>query len=206
MRTEALYCRLIEDGGKSGTDGFDAHVAASILCLSFGESFKEGKSIVALVGLDGDELRALVTQLFPHAGDFLALVDPDAVVAREDDEACLLDLLQRCTTMRSVFEKRLAAMLARRAQRPNHLWQDLGLRNRGELSMLMARHFEPLAVRNSKDMKWKKFLYRTICRDTGYSLCTAPSCSQCDDFEICFGEESGESLLARVRREAETAG
>ena len=54
-------------------------------------------------------------------------------------------------------------------------------------------------------MKWKKFLYRMICRDTGYSLCTAPSCSECDDFEICFGEESGESFLARARRRVEAA-
>jgi nitrogen fixation protein NifQ len=204
MRAQELYCRLIE-GGSSGSEGFDAHVVASILCLSFSESLAEGRPLMAMAGLDGSELSALVTQFFPHAGDLLTVAEPDAVVARDDDEACLLDLLQRCTTMRSVFEKRLAAMLARRAQRPNHLWQDLGLRNRGELSMLMARHFEPLAARNSRDMKWKKFLYRTICRDTGYSLCTAPSCSECDDFEICFGEESGESLLARVRRETETA-
>jgi nitrogen fixation protein NifQ len=93
--------------------------------------------------------------------------------------------------------------VARRAQRPNHLWQDLGLGNRRELSRLMNQHFRPLAVRNTADMKWKKFLYRTICRDEGFSLCTAPSCSECNDFEACFGEESGESFLARARRKAE---
>ena len=54
-------------------------------------------------------------------------------------------------------------------------------------------------------MKWKKFFYRTICRDEGYMLCAAPSCAECDDFEICFGEESGESLLARARRIADMA-
>jgi nitrogen fixation protein NifQ len=52
-------------------------------------------------------------------------------------------------------------------------------------------------------MKWKKFLYRMICRDEGFRLCSAPSCSECDDFAVCFGEESGESLLARTRREAD---
>jgi nitrogen fixation protein NifQ len=80
------------------------------------------------------------------------------------------------------------------------LWQDLGLRDRGELSQLMKRHFRLLAARNSGDMKWKKFLYRMICRDAGYSLCTAPSCAECTDFENCFGDESGESRLARTRR------
>ena len=89
--------------------------------------------------------------------------------------------------------------------RPNHLWQDLGLRNRGELSALMRRHFEPLADRNVNDMKWKKFLYRMICRDEGFRLCTAPSCAECDDFAVCFGDESGESLLARNRRQSDLA-
>jgi hypothetical protein len=54
-------------------------------------------------------------------------------------------------------------------------------------------------------MKWKKYLYRTICGDSGYALCSAPSCAECADFDGCFGEETGESFLARARRSAETA-
>jgi nitrogen fixation protein NifQ len=53
-------------------------------------------------------------------------------------------------------------------------------------------------------MKWKKFFFRMICKDEGFRLCSAPSCAECDDFSLCFGDESGESLLARSRREAET--
>ena len=52
----------------------------------------------------------------------------------------------------------------------------------------MARHFKPLAMRNKQDMKWKKFFYRVICADAAYTLCTAPSCGECDDFDHCFGE------------------
>jgi nitrogen fixation protein NifQ len=100
----------------------------------------------------------------------------------------------------------LAAIVARRAQRPNHLWQDLGLRHRRELSWLMERHFEPLATRNAADMKWKKFLYRMICRDTGFLICSAPICTECSDFDACFGDESGESLLASSRRLAGRTG
>ena len=33
----------------------------------------------------------------------------------------------------------------------------------------------------------------------GFSLCTTPICSDCDDFEHCFGSEDGESMLARQR-------
>jgi nitrogen fixation protein NifQ len=67
----------------------------------------------------------------------------------------------------------------------------------------MSRHFEWLAERNTRDMKWKKFLYRTVCRDGSFPVCTAPCCSECCDFDACFGEEGGESLLALARREAD---
>jgi nitrogen fixation protein NifQ len=70
----------------------------------------------------------------------------------------------------------------------------------------MQRHFAPLARRNTQDMKWKKFFFRMLCRDEGYSLCSAPSCSECSDFCACFGDESGESLLARERLQSETPG
>ena len=45
----------------------------------------------------------------------------------------------------------------------------------------MLRHFAELARRNNPDMKWKKFFYRMICRDEGFSMCVG-------------------SLLFRVRR------
>jgi nitrogen fixation protein NifQ len=141
----------------------------------------------------------LIAHIFPNAAPW-SIPAPAGEVERSADEACLLDLLTSCTTSRTVFEVRLAAMISRRAQRPNHLWQDLGLHNRRDLSELMTRHFKPLAMRNTKDMKWKKFFYRMICAEAAYSLCTAPSCGECDDFDHCFGEETGESLLARSRR------
>ena len=34
----------------------------------------------------------------------------------------------------------------------------------------------------------------------GMVMCTTPVCTDCTDFDLCFGEESGESRLARVRR------
>jgi nitrogen fixation protein NifQ len=67
----------------------------------------------------------------------------------------------------------------------------------------MTRHFAPLARRNRSYMKWKKFFFRTICRDADYALCSAPSCGECSDFDACFSEETGESLLAHIRRDAE---
>ncbi len=198
MHAEDFYDVLM--GARSPEiDEFDAHVVASILAISFGEAVGEGHSITSATGLSSEQLNTLVTEAFRGVAPW-RFGAPAGEVERSADEACLLDLLTSCSTSRTIFQVRLAAMIARRAQCPNHLWQDLGLRDRGDLSALMTRHFKPLAMRNKQDMKWKKFFYRVICADAAYSLCTAPSCGECDDFDHCFGEETGESLLARARR------
>ncbi len=71
----------------------------------------------------------------------------------------------------------------------DHLWQDLGLWERADLSKLMLQNFAPLAERNVKDMKWKKFLYKQLCEAEGIYTCRAPSCEVCTDYDVCFGPE-----------------
>ncbi len=70
----------------------------------------------------------------------------------------------------------------------DHLWQDLGLWSRKDLSALMHDNFRPLAERNTQDMKWKKFLYKQLCIGEGIYVCRAPSCEVCVDYAACFGE------------------
>jgi len=181
-------------------DSFDRHIVASIFALALREAGSSGAGACAATGLDPADLGDLLKQVCLGDGQVF-LTECVVPVERSADECCLLDLLWQCARDRSIFQKRLAAMVARRSQYPNHLWQDLGLRNRGELRALMARHFPALAARNALDMKWKKFLYRMICADASYALCTAPSCGECTDFQNCFGDEPGEGLLARLRVE-----
>lgn len=71
----------------------------------------------------------------------------------------------------------------------DHLWQDLGLWSRTELSGLLIHNFPRLAELNSKDMKWKKFLYKRLCEAEGLYVCRAPSCEVCKDYQQCFGAE-----------------
>ncbi|MES9990869.1 MAG: nitrogen fixation protein NifQ [Candidatus Thiodiazotropha sp.] len=71
----------------------------------------------------------------------------------------------------------------------DHLWQDLGLWQRADLSRLMMECFEPLAKRNDRDMKWKKFLYKQLCETEGIYTCRSPSCEVCVDYDNCFGSE-----------------
>jgi nitrogen fixation protein NifQ len=71
----------------------------------------------------------------------------------------------------------------------DHLWQDLGLWSRSQLSAMLQYNFPGLAAKNDKDMKWKKFLYKQLCEAEGLYLCRAPSCNVCIDYPKCYGSE-----------------
>lgn len=201
MNADEAYRRLTQLSERSSYDEFDIHVVASILALAMAEARHDGRSVCDGVGLGSAMLGELVFEVIPGAS--LGDIAGDLVVVVDAEEQSLRDILWMYSTNASPVERWLAAMIARRCSYPHHLWQDLGLRNRGELSRLMARHFEKLAERNRSDMKWKKFLYRMVCRSEGFSLCTAPVCSDCDDFDTCFGAEDGEARLARIRNRRE---
>jgi len=174
---------------------FDRHVLASILAVAT----MENGAVAERAGLAATDLAAMMAHWFPAAcGMGLA----HASVAPDDDETAIVrDLLLMNRSSDSETSRWLAAMIARRAMEPNHLWEDLGLRDRSELTRLLARHFAPLAARNTGNMRWKRFFYRALCESDGFVMCTTPICTDCRDFELCFGDESGESRMAERRRE-----
>jgi nitrogen fixation protein NifQ len=157
------------------------------------------------MGLDKPALMELIGAMFPDLMSAFAGVLDDPVIVIDAEEQSVRDILGMFSTGAGRLERYLAAVIARRCKSPHHLWQDLGLHDRDELSRLMKRHFARLAERNQHNMKWKKFLYRMVCRSEGFSLCTAPVCSECSDFDSCFGAEDGESRLARVAHAHEEA-
>ena len=198
MTPDAMYTHLMQANAATACDPFDGHVLACVFTAAVDEC-RAGGSFTGALGISGSTLRRNVERYFPGTLEGLEMFKLDAEPAVNEDEKCLRELLWRFRTTSSPINSLLTFLVARRATRPNHLWQDLGLANRDELSRLMLRHFAALARRNDQDMKWKKFFYRMICRDDGFSMCAAPCCSECGDFEACFGSESGESLLARTR-------
>lgn len=198
METKELYASFMRAASGGACDGFDAHVVACALSLAVSEGMGDAATLVNGMGLERAELLTLISEVFPAlSAPFERILSVEVVFTRQADEACLRELLGRHASG-GKLSLALAAVVARRALRPHHLWQDLGLRNRRELSWLMERHFERLATKNAKDMKWKKYLYRAICRDEGFALCVAPSCGECRDFEGCFGDERGDSLLTHA--------
>ena len=111
----------------------------------------------------------------------------DLVLAEEVDDLRTLLLDHRTADLPETAW--MAAAVARACLFSDHLWQDLGLTSRKDLSGLLTRHFGPLASKNTGDMKWKKFFYKQLCDREGLNLCKAPSCGVCADYKICFGPE-----------------
>jgi nitrogen fixation protein NifQ len=116
----------------------------------------------------------------------------EVVVGREDEvEDLVALLLAHAAPQAGTAAKReaMAHFVAVGCLGQNHLWQDLQLPSRRELSVLMDTWFPALAAKNAQDMKWKKFLYKQLCERAELFLCKAPTCGECVDHAKCFGPE-----------------
>lgn len=83
----------------------------------------------------------------------------------------------------------LAATMARACLGHDHLWHDLGLASRDELSRILYTHFPNLSALNVGRMRWKKFFYKQLCERLEVKACRAPSCGVCANQAECFGPE-----------------
>jgi nitrogen fixation protein NifQ len=156
-------------------------VFASLLT---GRSLNQGV-LTATLGLPESLFQLLWNDYFPGAHLKLTSGPGEDIAELED----LLNLLLEYRAGVRESEFWLAHIVAYSCCGRNHLWQDLGLVDRGELSLLMNTAFPGLAALNTGDMKWKKFIYRHYCAKEGIYVCPAPSCGQCADHAKCFSPE-----------------
>jgi len=179
---DGTYARLMA----VATGGRNSHILASILAnWSVGES-----ALPARLGLSRVDYRKLFFSHFPgvqwHEDPaYMGVADYDHLPECDD----LIKLMLDARAGVDDSEVWLAEIIAAACMGMDHLWQDLGLFSRGELSELMRLNFPALAVRNDRDMKWKKFLYKQLCEQEGIYVCRAPSCDVCTDYEVCFSPE-----------------
>jgi nitrogen fixation protein NifQ len=179
---------------------FTAHVFACIVSIGLFEAHRNGSSLGYVVGLGRKELEDLSRDWLPGGFACIDLLAEPESAAFDDEEEQLRQLLSAHQASSAPEALWLTAMITRRSMLGDHLWQDLGLLDRDDLNRLMRERFPGLAARNVANMKWKKFFYRMLCELEGFTLCTAPTCRECCDFDNCFGAETGESVLARIRR------
>ena len=112
-------------------------------------------------------------------------LDFERMLERQD----LIDLLKHYSLPDVVETDWVIGILVAGCLGDDHLWHDLGLWSRTQLTALLNYNFPELAAKNTQDMKWKKFLYKQLCEHEGLYLCRAPSCAVCVDYSKCYGSE-----------------
>lgn len=170
-------------GARGGVN--DGPVASMLSSWLLGEG-----ALPYRLGLEPLKFRRAIRYHFPKArfsapAKMRDKVTPERALEWDDVKRYLLKhRAHRCPS-----EVWMAEIIASGCMGLNHLWQDLGLHNRAELSQLLETNFPRMAKRNVQNMKWKKFIYKELCRTEGIFVCRAPSCDVCKDYDDCFGPE-----------------
>ncbi|MGG7539790.1 nitrogen fixation protein NifQ [Rhizobium sp. Nf11,1] len=173
---------------------FDQYVLTCVLSRALEEIDAGEATATEATGLSQVELRDIVNRSFPaptiHAFSLEDVSDAEPGM----EEELLRGLLLAHARPDDSASVSFAKIIARRALRHDHLWRELGLFDRVELSRLLSTHFPKLAAGNTDNMRWKKYFYRKLCEAEGFSLCTAAACQECKELESCFAPEEGESV------------
>lgn len=183
-------------------EDFDRHVIGRVFLHAAVEAERLNEPVPDRLGVEGASLWRLARYLRVETFVSRSL---DRAKPADDEELMVRELLSQNCPPENDIGGWLSCAIARRALEPNHLWEDLGLAARPDLSRLLGRHFPGLAGKNVRNMRWKKFLYRAICEAEGFTMCPSPTCDSCAEFSICYSDDSGASALVRNTRKVEAA-
>jgi len=141
------------------------------------------------LGLTRDALDALLSRHFPHSA--LPHAAPERIAASEHRafaDAMRAMLLQHESSLAAtdLDAQCLATIMATACLRPDHLWRDLGLDGRDDVTAILTRHYPRLVARNMDGTRWKKFLARELALAEGRAPGPAPGCPGCEDYGFCY--------------------
>lgn len=146
------------------------------------------------LGLPSAEFRQMLDHHFPGAAQ--AGWEPDVPPQDADSLPCefadLVDMLVdgRTPGLDGPEVRWAAHALASGCFGHTHLWQDMGLSGRNDVTALLHQVFTPVHDANTTDMKWKKFFYHRVCERLDLHPCPEPSCEGCDHYVQCHGAEA----------------
>lgn len=80
--------------------------------------------------------------------------------------------------------------------RTDHLWRDLGLAGREDVTALLRRHYPGLPERNVRNLRWKKFLAYAARERAGLAPQAAPGCAGCEEEALCYPAEPSPATMA----------
>ncbi len=165
-------------------------------------------------GLAPDELDAMALHFFPLLGlptapaiDLVAAIDSDASLVRDqwlteraafqqtglaDAHGEFTDLIRDLLGTHCVpslpASGWVISTLAQACLRPDHLWRDLGLTGRDDVTALLNRHFPTLVKLNVQNLRWKQFLSYAAHEQAGLAPSPAPGCPGCEDYDYCYAK------------------
>ncbi len=177
---QTLYGRLMAFSEGLPNDDLFARMLAS---WQLGEG-----ELPACMGLTPADFEAMLARHFPGFEPVTtkgAVPDPERAPERDE----LYQLIAGHRRNADPSEEWITQLMVAACMAGNHLWQDLGLWSRKDLSRMIGDNFPALAAKNDRDMKWKKFFYKQLCVQEGIYTCRSPSCEVCPDYADCFGPE-----------------
>ncbi|WP_408279382.1 nitrogen fixation protein NifQ [Paraburkholderia sediminicola] len=143
---------------------------------------------LTLLGLPQPAWRALLERHFVHAPASLPALPPvdtsEHAAFVETLHALLLTYASAAVDTNDA--RCLASIVAHACLRPDHLWRDLGLAGREEVTWMLTRYFPTLVVLNVDNLRWKKFLAQQRALSLGLQPGPAPGCPGCEDYGHCF--------------------
>ncbi|MDD2864717.1 MAG: nitrogen fixation protein NifQ [Methylococcales bacterium] len=141
------------------------------------------------LGLTSEQFQQLLAQHFPDYSLSIFPLRKNLDFSRMTEKSELEQFLRGFAVQQSDEMEWVISIIVAACLGDNHLWQDLGLFGREDLSALLKHNFPNMAAQNVYDMKWKKFIYKQLCETEGIYVCRSPSCEYCKDYLNCFGEE-----------------
>ncbi|ANB76005.1 nitrogen fixation protein NifQ [Paraburkholderia phytofirmans] len=149
---------------------------------------------LALPGLPQQAWRALLARHFVHAAALEPVPAPSTALPPVDtsEHAAFVDTLRALllthssTAVDANDALCLASIIAHACLRPDHLWRDLGLAGREEVTWMLTRYFPTLVGLNVDNLRWKKFLAQQRALSLGLQPGPAPGCPGCEDYGHCF--------------------
>ena len=94
--------------------------------------------------------------------------DADIPENRISEYQGLVKLLLESADPQDADAPAVADAVARGSLQDGHLWRNMRLQDRSELRVLLETHFPELAAGNTRDMRWKKYLYKRLCGWPGF--------------------------------------
>ncbi len=142
------------------------------------------------LGLPQGMWREVLEYCFPESAAWEWIAEDERNIPRSFGDLVELMMVHRSPEADPSCTLWLAHAIAAACHGERHLWQDLGLAGRDEVTSLLGAYFGPLAARNTQDLKWKRFLFAELGAALGKPGLRPPGCSQCDHLPICFPPEA----------------